>query len=198
MSMLLYDMKQGRRWITVWVGGAVVFVLFFVSVAVIWSQLANPNQSLTDEQGQPKVGLEVYATGTFEVFDCIAEGTSCPRFDDAKESLSEMGDSFAYTPLPGKSSPGASREDGVKVVTFTDLSDREWEQVGQAVMRDGAITIDSVPTSGMDVEGSKARFQVPDTDGSSPVEGVVSFEHSGDAKAPQDVRLLSVTYSGGG
>lgn len=199
MSMLLYDVKKAKRWIILWMTAAMLFFVIFGSVAVVWHKVANPNRDIVGDEGKPKIGLDVYATGTFEVFECISEGPSaCPEFEAAKSSLTDMSTSFSYTPLREQKSPGKAQANGTRTVTLTELSDQEWQQVGQAVMRDGQISPDDVLPEKMDVSGSRARFSTSASGGKSAAEGVVTFEHSGDADAPEDVQVMSVTYTGGG
>lgn len=198
MSMILYDIKQGKKWLMFWGVCAVAFFVVVGSATAIWHKVANPNQDLVGDQGRPQVGLDVYATATFEVFDCIAEGSACDRFDSAKESLTDMTAEFEYTPFPGVKSPGKAGPDGTKSVALDSLSDKEWQQVGRAVMRDGQVTTRDVAPERMKVHESDAHFSISSDADQHAVKGVVGFESSGKAQDPTEVHLLSVTYSEGG
>lgn len=198
MSMLWYDLKQSKRWITLWIAAALAFFTICISSVVIWNKAANPNSDLVGDHGKPKIGLALYATGTFQLFECISNGDSCPKFDSAKESMSGAATEFTYTPLAGPRSPGQSNPDGTRTVTLTDLTDSQWQKVGQSVMRDGTLSVESVLPEKMDVADSEARFTVPATHGNPSGQGVVAFTYSGEPEAPDDVQVLSVTYPGSG
>lgn len=198
MSMLWYDMKQSKRWIFGWLIAALAFFAICISAVAVWSQTSNPNRELVGEDGSPKIGLAMYTTGTFEVFDCLAEGTTCPEFASAQQTLEDMSSSFTYSPLPGVESPGKSAAEGSKTVTLDELSDAEWQQVGASVMRDGDVTMGVVQPENVNIADSQGVVKIPESGRFPAVQATVKFEYSGKPEAPEDVRVLSVTYSESG
>lgn len=195
MSMLWYDMKQSKRWIFAWLAAALAFFTICITVVAVWNKTSNPNQDLVGEDGSPKIGLAMYTTGTFEVFGCLAEGTACPEFDSAKQTLEDMSGSFTYSPIAGVGSPGKNTAEGTKTVTLDELTDAEWQQVGTSVMRDGDVTMGAVQPENVNIADSRGVVELPGSEDSPAVEATVKFEYSGKPEAPEDVQVLSVTYS---
>jgi len=136
---------------------------------------------------EPKPGLSVYATSTFEAFYCIADGPkNCDSFDAATEQMAAA-EEFTYTTLDGRQ----------VTVTTSDLSPEQWQDVGNAVMRDSDLDLGDVQPDQMTTDGNATTFTMPASAGEGQVYGVVQFEFSGSAQSPTDVRVTGVTYEGG-
>lgn len=197
MSMLMYDIRQGRRWIAGWLIALLLFFTACITAVGVWHKFFNPAQDLMTDGGELKVGVEAYATGTFEVFECISRGQECPEFDSATESMSSMATTFTYTPIEAEGAPGTSNSDGTRSVMLDELSKSEWQTVGKAVTRDGDLPMQAIQPDRFKISGSDAAFTVPARDGEPALKGTVTVEHSGSAEEPENVQVTAVTYGDG-
>lgn len=163
-----------------------VYALGILAVST-WHFFASTDSEESANAGRPTIGLDVYATGTFEVFNCIAEGDACDQFDKAIDQMSTSAPSFTYTTLDGSE----------RTITTAQTSPEQWQQIATAVMRDGELRFSDVQPNDMSVRGDQATFTVPASAGGGPVTGVVEFAFSGSADAPANVRVTSVTFEVG-
>lgn len=168
------------------VAGVVFLVVALVLTGVVVAY-GHVYKSQHSSDGRPALGA--YAAGVYEAFSCVAEGHDCARFDDARKQLGVMAPSFTYTPV-GKHAPGVVDGDGNRTVNDTkDLSDKQWVAVADSVMIGGKVDLAMVQPEKFTVDGSQVQFTGP-----GGVVGVLDFQYTGDASAPDSVTLTAVTY----
>lgn len=197
LKMFLYDIKQGRTLIIAGVLSIIVFCAIAVVGTYAWIKAANPAQTFLSDDGEPAPPLATYGQASFETFGCLARGDQCAQFSDAIASMTTANTEFTYTPL-NDTDPGTETANGERqVVLNSDLTDADWQAIGAAVTRDGAIGVEDVNAETLNVDGSVGYFAAPGPDGKSAWRGQMVFEYAGNAEAPQNVSIKSITYEAG-
>lgn len=195
MSMLLYDIRRGKKFTIFMIVALLVFFSLAVGFLAFWNHYLNPNSDAMGDDGLPKTPLVNYVPATYETFDCLAEGPSdCERFDQYVESVSASPVAFTYDPFT-ESDPGKANADGTRTITLdSTVSPAEWQSVGTAVTQGRSLDGAQIDVGSVSVDGSVATAQVPKSTGSTSASATLSFEYSGDVDNPSSVRVTGVTY----
>lgn len=196
MSMILYDIRRGKKfaiYYAVAIFAACALILGFVA---FWHYKINPARSEIASNGLPKVALTYYVPATYEAFDCLAAGPSdCANFTQYKKDFSDASVAFTYTAI-SDSSPGTVNDDGTRTVTLDpSLSDSEWMALGAAVTQDRTLAGADVNPDDVSIDGSVASAVVGKRDGSNPETARITFQYEGPTDNPESVRVTGVAYT---
>lgn len=197
MSMLLYDIKKGKKFTYIMLSALMAFfTLALGSVAVI-HHFFNPNRDDFGANGLPKVPLASYVPATYETFDCFSSGPSeCDKFDTFVSSMAASPTDFTYDPL-AESDPGTLNRDGTRTVSLSSgLSEEDWQALGVAVTQDQTLNGAQINVNSVSVADSVATVAIPKGagDDNASVTANITFEFSGAEDNPSSVQVTGVTY----
>lgn len=199
MSMLLYDIKKGRKFTITYLTAIFAVCVLILGFLAFWYYKLNPTRDQMGTDGLPKVALTHYVPATYETFDCLAEGPAeCGDFETYVESLSSSPVAFTYTPND-KTDPGTGNGDGTRTLTLdSGLSANEWTAVGKAVTQDSSLNGAQINPDDVSIDGSVATTSVARRSGGGAATAHITFQFSGSADNPSSVRVTGVTYGEGG
>lgn len=198
MSMLLYDIKKGRKFTITYITAIFAVCVLLLGFLAFWYYKLNPTRDQIGADGLPKVALAHYVPATYETFNCLAEGADeCGDFGTYVESLSSSPVAFTYTPSD-ESDPGTVNADGTRTLTLdSGLSPSEWTAVGKAVTQDSSLNGAQINPDDVSIDGSVATASVAKKNGEGASTAHITFQFSGSTDNPSSVRVTGVTYGEG-
>lgn len=196
MSMLLYDIKKGRKYAIIYIASIFGIAVLILAIIAVWYYKLNPNRDQLGTDGRPKVALSHYVPATYETFGCLGEGPGkCDDFESYVESLTRSPVAFTYTPI-SEADPGTGNANGTRTITLdSSLSQGDWTAVGKAVTQNNSLAGAQISPDAVSIDGSVVTASVAHKNGDAgSVTAQLTFQFSGSSDDPSDVRVTGVTY----
>lgn len=188
-TMFWYDLRTNKKWILT----PIILLVAIFSVLLIglgiYAKWLNPNKDNVDDQGRPQASVEQYTLGSIQLFGCLSQGQECQGYEDAKKDVPNMVDSRLTYPA-SNDGPGADNGDGSKTTSIENLTDQQYQAIGQAIIHDGALSPTSVSEQNVSKKGKDTTsFTTEATEDTPALTGTMKFTGEGNK-----TRLQSMTY----